>query len=62
MVVVQLTESRKQHAIIHYVPTGTQIPASAEAFWKDPELVKLAAKHGITIEAVTKSKVKALGQ
>ena len=60
MPIVQLTESRVQHAIVHYVPTGTELVANAEKFWNDPALKELAKKYGIVIEAVVKSRVRAL--
>jgi hypothetical protein len=60
MPVVQLTESRSQNIIIHYVPTGTDLVTKAEKFWNDPKLRELAKQYDITIDAVIKSKVRAL--
>ena len=61
MPVIQLTEARKQHAIIHYVPTNTPLVAAAEKFWNDPRVKQAAVDCGIgSIDAVVKSKVKAL--
>lgn len=58
---VQLTESRKTDQIVHYVATGTERVANADKFWNDPELRKIAAKYGIVIEGINKTKVRALG-
>ena len=62
MPIVQLTESRKQHAIVHYVPTNTPLVAAAEKFWNDARVKQAAQDCGLgNIDAVVKSKVRALG-
>jgi len=58
--IVQVTESRKVLAVVHYVPTGTDMIEKAVKFWNDPRVKTLAEEFGFFIEGVQKSKVRAL--